>query len=139
MVLPPVLPVAWLYLLFSSEEHGCFTELWEPVQLANGTTVPAALPRRFSRALLFSIETMMTIGYGVDDWKTVLACGVTGGQPPGGLMRKAGEVYLLNTTPCLGTRIPPCIVRSEGPRTASGSYSLLKRWENPFSITSSFC
>ena len=63
---------AGLYLLASGDD--CFPELTEPVLLKNGTIIQASALRRFARALFFSIETLMTIGYGIDDWQTVADC-----------------------------------------------------------------
>lgn len=64
---------AILYLLASSEDS-CFPELYVPTLGKNGTVVPTTSWRRFARATFFSIETMMTIGYGVDQWKTISDC-----------------------------------------------------------------
>ena len=65
---------ALLYLAASSED-GCFSEIWEKIPAENGTAlVPTTVYRRFARATFFSIETMMTIGYGVDQWKTISDC-----------------------------------------------------------------
>ena len=64
---------AFMYLM-ASDEHGCFPELYVPTAGRNGTLVKTTGWRRFARATFFSIETMMTIGYGVDEWKTISDC-----------------------------------------------------------------
>ena len=66
-----------LYLLFAAlyilaaEQDRCFTELWDD---HGAGSVATPLWRRFLRATFFSVETMMSIGYGVDEWKTIADC-----------------------------------------------------------------
>lgn len=67
------LAFAVLYML-ASHQDGCFGELYEVTAGFNGTAIPTTVLRRFARATFFSIETMMTIGYGVDQWKTISDC-----------------------------------------------------------------
>lgn len=61
---------ALLYVA-AANKPGCFPELSTPIPNgtvpAKGHTPAADFSVRFLRALFFSLETMMTIGYGVDD------------------------------------------------------------------------
>ena len=56
------------YVIIADEESGCLRDLWKNVTIDKvDTGRKPGFPQRFMRATFFSMETMMTIGYGVDD------------------------------------------------------------------------